>query len=95
LKLQPSHHLDTLVHLPERDYTQSMTSYDAWLEKPYQDRAAQEDAYVKWCEENDLDPDDDLYDDFMEAMEDMADDLAEQAAEARYEERMDREDYDY
>ena len=63
-----------------------MSNYDAWLEKPYQDRYAREDEYVRWCEENDLDPADDLWDDFEEYLADLADDYALAQAEAAAEE---------
>lgn len=64
-------------------------SYDSWLEAPYQQRATEADAYVAWCEANDLDPDDDLWDDFRDEMdarrEDYEVECAERAAEARAE----------
>lgn len=69
-------------------------SYDAWLEKPYQDRAASDDAYFQWCEDNDLDPSDDHEAEFEQAM----DDAREDAELARAENRADMErerDYDY
>lgn len=31
--------------------------YDEWLEKPYHDRAAQDELYEKFCEGEGLDPD--------------------------------------
>lgn len=64
-------------------------SYDAWLERPYQDAAAESDAYVSWCEREGLDPDDDHYDEFRDAM----DQAREDHEVDRYEQRMaDRED---
>lgn len=69
-------------------------SYDAWLERPYQERAAESDAYVSWCESNDLDPDDDHWDAFRDAMDQAREDFeverAEARAEARAEEMMER-----
>ena len=32
--------------------------YDAWLERPYQDMIEESDRYYEWCEEHDMDPDD-------------------------------------
>lgn len=32
--------------------------YDAWLERPYQEMCEAADAFVDWCEANDIDPDD-------------------------------------
>lgn len=63
------------------------SSYDAWLERPYQEAAAEGDAYVNWCEENDLDPGDDHWDDFEQEMADRADDAAIERAEAAREDR--------
>lgn len=62
-----------------------MTNYDAWLEKPYQDFYAEADAYVEWCEENGLDPEDDHNEDFKQAMADREDDYYADLAEARAE----------
>lgn len=67
-------------------HTRDMTNTDAWLEKPYQDRYSREDAYVEWCEENDLDPTGDHWDAYDEALADMADDYASERAEAAAEE---------
>lgn len=64
-----------------------MSGYDAWLERPYQERAAEGDAYVAWCERSDLDPDGDHWDDFRAAMDDAREDAAIAAAEARAEDR--------
>ena len=32
--------------------------YDTWLEKPYQEAAEKSDRFEKWCEDNDVHPDD-------------------------------------
>ena len=72
-----------------------MSNYDAWLEKPYQDRYAREDAYVNWCEDNDLDPSDDLWDEFEQEMLDRAEDAAIEAAEAAREWERERDYDDY
>lgn len=32
-------------------------NYDAWLERPYQDMMDESDRYYQWCEDNDMDPD--------------------------------------
>lgn len=66
--------------------------YDAWLEKPYQDREEEGAAFVDWCEENDVYPGaDDAWDLWKDAMQGAADDAAERAAEARAEAR----EFDY
>lgn len=63
-------------------------SYDAWLEKPYQDAAAEAEAYAQWCEREGHDPDDDLWDEFNDAMAEAKEDYEVD----RYEQRMaDRE----
>lgn len=64
-------------------------SYDSWLEAPYQQAAAESDAYVTWCEANDRDPDEDHYDDFRADMDDRREDAEIAAAEARAEARAD------
>lgn len=33
-------------------------NYDSWLERPYQDAIEQSEAFVDWCEEHNIDPDD-------------------------------------
>ena len=68
-----------------------MMNYDAWLEKPYQDRARKEDAYVEWCEDNGLDPNGDHWDEWEQEMYDRAEDAAIEAAEAAREDQ----DWDY
>jgi hypothetical protein len=61
-----------------------MMGYDAWLSNdPREKSAGAEDAYEKWCEENDLDVEDDNWDEFEEAMYDMAEDAQLEAAENR------------
>lgn len=64
-------------------------SYDAWLERPYQERADESDAYVSWCEKQDLDPNEDHWDEFRDAAAQAREDyLVDQ-----YEQRMaDRDD---
>lgn len=58
-------------------------AYDAWLEKPYQERYAEEEAYRAWCEEEGLDPTEDHTDAYREAMADREDDYYAELAEAR------------
>lgn len=47
-------------------YGNSLLGYDAWLERPYAQRADEEAAFESWCELNDRDPSDpfnwDLFD---------------------------------
>lgn len=63
-------------------------SYDSWLEAPYRQRADEGAAYEAWCEKNDKDPDDDLWDEFVDAMEQAREDYLVEKAEAEREERM-------
>ncbi len=61
---------------------------DRWLTTdPREVSAAAEERYESWCEENDLNPEDDHWDAFEEAMYDAADNAAIEAAEAAREER--------
>ena len=66
-----------------------MTYIDAERYYDYQrERAeAEQDAYEAWCEDNDLDPDED----HSVEWEDYCDDMRESAAERRAEEREDME----
>lgn len=65
-----------------------MSSYDAWLEEPYQRAYAAQDAFIEWCEAEDVDPDDDdAYEQWEAAMEAAAEAYAEQKAEQMAEER--------
>lgn len=57
-------------------------NYDAWLEAPYQTRAADDAAYVDWCESRGLDPDEDHLAEFEEAVDSAAEDAAAERAEA-------------
>ena len=64
-------------------------AYDRWLTTdPREMSAGEEDAYVNWCEENDLDPYDDHWEAFNEYQQDLADDYAAEVAEAAAEDRM-------
>ena len=64
-------------------------AFDRWLTTdPNEMSAAQEDAYVDWCEAHDLDPDGDHWDAFIEYQQDLADDYAADVAEAAAEDRM-------
>lgn len=72
-----------------------MSNYDSWLEEPYQRHYAEADAYVGWCEENDLDPEDDNYDAFQQAMEDTREDAEIAAWESRQEEEAYWHETDY
>jgi hypothetical protein len=63
--------------------------YDAWLERPYQDMMDESDKYYAWCEENDLDPDDE---DAVLAYSRWCDDTYEYELEFDYEED---DDYDF
>lgn len=50
-------------------YYSNMRGYDEWLEAPYVNAAREQDNYERWCEANDLDPEDDnwgAYEDFLE-----------------------------
>lgn len=77
-----------------KGYTYTMSNYDGWLEAPYQKHYADEAAYVDWCEDNDIDADDDNWDAWQTAMENAADDAAMERAEAAREDAMfDRDDY--
>lgn len=77
-----------------------MSNYDAWLEKPYQDRYAQdavieqyEDDYREWAglpEDAEVDPDD-----VLEYVEGLAEDAAIERAEAAREDAYYDRDYDY
>ncbi len=68
-----------------------MSSYDAWLEAPYQDMMEESDRFYDWAEEEgyDLDDPEDLakaeadYEDYLEAS-------YEDEAEAKYEAHLDR-----
>lgn len=65
-----------------------MSAYDRWLEEPYTRAAAEEAAFEKWCEAEDVEFDaPDAWERFEAAMADeweaRADDLAEARAEAR------------
>lgn len=46
-----------------------MSSYDAWLEAPYQQQAERDDAYYDWLETNDLEDTDDRYFEWIAAEE--------------------------
>jgi hypothetical protein len=63
-------------------------NYDAWLEAPIQRTYAEGDAFVDWCETNDVDLDDDraerLYQEAIETDQ-------EREAEDRAERRIERE----
>lgn len=37
----------------------SLPGYDAWLEKPYVERAERDEAFLAFCEREGIDPDDD------------------------------------
>ena len=64
-------------------------AYDRWLTTdPREMSAGEEDAYVNWCDVNDLDPYDDHWEAFTEYQQDLADDYAIEAAEAAAEDRM-------
>ncbi len=71
-------------------YGNSLPGYDAWLERPYQQMCEESDRFIDWCEENDVDPEDDdataLYE---QAQQDAAEELAERRAEDMAERMMD------
>lgn len=67
-----------------------MMNYDAWLEKPYQDKAREDDAFQNFCEHYGYDPDSEEAE---YEFEDHMQSAAEDAAIAAYEARMER-DYD-
>ena len=69
-----------------------MSNYDAWLERPYMERAAQEDAIIAYAEQFDLDPDEVDIEDVREYYDDLANDRACDLAEERR--MMDEIDYD-
>ena len=67
----------------------TMTNYDNWLERPYQDMYDEMDRFIAWCEDNEIDCDDPLAEERYEAfMEDEAERYAEYMMD-RYE-----DDYD-
>jgi hypothetical protein len=69
-----------------------MRNYDTWLQRPYQERAEENDAFVSFCEANDLDPDDPASE---QAYEQDRTDRQEERAERLAEERADAElDYE-
>lgn len=49
-------------------------NYDAWLEEPYQRRAAEGEAFVVWCEANGYQPGDDEAAEAYERRNDSTDD---------------------
>lgn len=65
-----------------------MTNYDAWLEKPYQDRYAKDAAYEafeEYCEEMGLDPEQEDFEQWLDdEREDREVEAAEMAREAYY-----------
>jgi hypothetical protein len=66
-----------------------MTDYDAWLERPYVEQAAQQDRVERFAENNEMPLETD--DDWTAASEALAaaeEDAAEAAAEARWERQM-------
>lgn len=68
-----------------------MQGYDAWLERPYVEVAADEDVFEKWCEENNVGMSDEgAYDRFIEYREDANEDAMMAAAEAKWEAMNDR-----
>ncbi len=61
---------------------------DRWLTTdPRELSAGAEEAYVVWCETNDLDPEEDHWDEFEQEQYDRADDAAIEAAQAAMEDR--------
>lgn len=65
-------------------------SYDAWLEQPYQDRYAEGERYVAWCEANDLDPSEDHHEAYDVDVEERLEEIAERRAGDRAEAQADR-----
>lgn len=52
-----------------------MSGYDAWLERPYVEAAKRDAEFEQWCEQFDVDPeDDDAFDRFEEHLEALAQD---------------------
>ena len=64
-----------------------MAGLDSWLEAPYTNAAADEAAYERWCEANDLDPSEDHYAVFYQWQEDEYESAREDAQIARAEAR--------
>lgn len=62
-------------------------SHQTWLEAPYQAAEEAGEAFLDWCENNDLDPNETEFSEFEEAMEDAEEDAYLRAAEARAEAR--------
>ena len=63
-----------------------MSNYDAWLERPYQQAASEQEHYEQWCDDNELDPGEDHWSDYEKWVEDAKADAQIAAHEARMEE---------
>lgn len=70
-----------------------MSGYDAWLERPYVEAAEQAEAYEKYVEDNDLDPDEDWSAEFERYMDDLMYDDDRGMTRAEYEADQDECDY--
>lgn len=69
-------------------------NYDAWLEKPIQDAYARGDAFIDWCEREDVDPDaPDAYARYEEWEQEQAEADAESRAESQWDTRREYEEY--
>ena len=66
-----------------------MRGYDAWLERPYVERAKDDEAFEKFCEEQDIDPDGPHA---WSLFEDWRDGCLEEDSVDRHEARMEREE---
>jgi hypothetical protein len=64
-----------------------LPGYDRWLERPFQRVAEESEAFLTWCETNELDPDDPKS--FLAWEEVLNDDRVEAAADA-YEAHLER-----
>lgn len=69
-----------------------MTNYDSWLERSYQRRCAEDDAFMEFCDEYDIDPNDD---DSLDQWEDYKEAMSEPDPDDLRDQMLDREwDYD-
>ena len=72
-----------------------MSGYDRWLEAPWQEKQAEDEAFIEWCQDNDLDfEDDDNFEAWRDYLAGRAEDAAIEAAEAAAEDRWEW-DYDH
>lgn len=71
----------------------TLSGYDRWLTNdPREWSASKEDAFERFCEDNDLDPEaGESVDEFEDWVEGMAEEAMERARDAREDARLDRE----